>query len=108
MMFGVRLRGFFAVMLGVHVMGVGEMGMVRRLLAVSALVMLAGFAVMFRGPLVMGRRVFVMLGRALCMSHRCSPSDAPVWRAATLRARGDRRKTDLRRLCERQALANMT
>jgi len=51
----VMFRGFLSVMRRIHVMALGQVGMVRRRLVIAFLVMLRGF------PVVVGR-VVVMLG----------------------------------------------
>jgi hypothetical protein len=63
------LGGFARVMLGVLVMGVGEMGMMRAGFVVAVGDMSGGSAVMIGGLFVMLCGVLMMLGGVLGVSH---------------------------------------
>jgi len=59
------LGSFGSMLMGVHVMAVGGMGVMRRLLVISRIVMFRGGVVMFGGVLVMFRSLAVVLSSFL-------------------------------------------
>ena len=75
MQLDMRLGGFARVMLGVLVMGMGEMRMMGARLVVAVGDMAGGGAVMFGGLFVMLCGVLVMLGGVLGVRH----GRLPVW-----------------------------
>jgi len=71
-LFGVMTARLDMVMLGVARMAVSGIGMMRRLLVITGLVMLRGLAMVLRRVLVMLRGLLVVLD-ALVLTHHCSP-----------------------------------
>jgi hypothetical protein len=58
---GVMLSGFFGMMNGVQCMPVGDMGMVAGFFVIARLMVLGGFAVMFRRLFMVFRSLVMML-----------------------------------------------
>jgi hypothetical protein len=77
MQFGMSLGGFFAVMFGMHMMGMGEMRMVRGGFMIAVFVVADGVAMMLGGLFVVVGGVGVMIGGALGVRHNSSPCCAP-------------------------------
>ncbi len=73
-MLGMRLGGFFVMVFGMGMMGMGEVRVMRRLFVLAILVGFGGMAMMFRRFLVVLRGVFVMLGGFVGVFHDKSPS----------------------------------
>lgn len=93
-MLGMRLGGFLVMVFGMGMVGMGKVGMMRRLFMLAVLVRLGGMAVMLRRFLMVLGGVFVMLGGFVGVFHDKSPSLRGL-------ARGEgsaRRATGMRRI----------